>query len=307
VSTIKVGYLGLKTERGPDTTTFGYMAAEKHFSIQRDSDEVAFINYPAHEEICYAVARQELDQGVVAVENSVIGFVPETIRAVCDAEMYGGLRVCAEVVIPIKLYYLRKEIREDPPKVVLSHSAGLTQCSRFIRSLRIQGIDTDLRRSTGEAAYEANQNPEYAVLASSRAENAYGLVRIEQRSVTDHKTAQTRFWVLGKQHAQKTGKDKSAFLVSLSKDEAGALWKMLGCFFGTETEDAVYRQKEKSSNLLYVYPLPIPGRPWEYNFLLEFSGHVNDPEIHEGLDSFMMSGLSLMHARFLGSYPSETI
>lgn len=299
---LKVGYMGPETLLGPDQTTFGYMAAEKYFSGQ----EVEFINYPGHEEICYAVARQELAHGVVAVENSIQGFVAETVRAVCDAEMYGGLRVSAEIVVPIELYYLRKEIRDEPPLLVLSHSVALQQCNRFLRSLRAKKIETSPRRSTGEAAYEASQKPEYAVLATSQAESTYGLIRLEPRSVTDHKTARTRFWVLGKQHAQKTGKDKSAFLVSLSKDESGVLWKALGSFFGEEIDDNVFRQNEKCPNLLYVYPLPIPGRPWEYNFLLEFSGHIDDPEIHEGLENFMYSGLSLMHARFLGSYPSST-
>lgn len=301
---VRVGYLSPETPRGPDKTTFGYMAAEKYFSEQRD--EIEFINFPTHEEICYAVARQELDFGVVAVENSVVGFIAETVRGICDAEMYGGLRVCAEVVVPIEMFYLRKEPKDQPPRFVLSHTIALQQCSRFLRSLRRQGINVEFRRSTGEAAYEASQNLEVAALATSRAERTYNLVRLEPYSVTDHETARTRFWIIGKQHAQRTGQDKSAFLISLSRDESGVLWKALGSFFGIKTRGPVYAQKEKCPNLLYVYPLPIPGRPWEYNFLLEFTGHVNDPEIHEGLENFMYSGLSLMHARFLGSYPSVT-
>lgn len=301
----RVGYLSPNTEVGSDKTTFGYLAAEKHFFDQRDGIE--FINFPSHEEICYAVARQELDYGVVAAENSVVGFVPETIRAVCDAEIYGGLRVGAEIIVPIEMFYLRKENRKDPPKLVLSHTVALQQCNRFLRSLRAQGIDINFRRSTGEAAYEASKNSEYAALATDRAESAYGLIRLEPYSVTDHETARTRFWIIGKQHAQRTGKDKSAFLVSLSRDESGVLWKTLGSFFSTKSKgQSIYKQKEVCPNLLYVYPLPIPGRPWEYNFLLEFSGHVDDPEIHEGLENFMYSGLSLMHARFLGSYPRTT-
>ena len=67
MSTIKVGYLSPITSLGPDKTTFGYMAAEKYFSQQMD--EIELINLPSQEEICYAVARQELDHGVVAVEN----------------------------------------------------------------------------------------------------------------------------------------------------------------------------------------------------------------------------------------------
>ena len=301
----KVGYLRPDTDHGPDKTTFGYMAAEQYFFDR--IDEVEFINYPTHEEICYAVARQALDHGVVAMENSIHGFISETIRAVSDAETYGGLRVCAEVIIPIELYYLRKELRNQPPKQLLSHSVALQQCSRFVRALKKEGIDIDVRRSTGGAAYEASQNPEYAALATERAEHTYNLVRVVPNSVTDHRTAQTRFWVLGKQHATRTGNDKSAFLISLSKDESGALWLALGNFTSIESPRDLYRLKETPPNLLCMYPLPIVGRPWEYNFLLEFSGHIDDPEIHEDLENFMYSGLSLMPARFLGSYPSQTV
>src|SRR3989338_994075 len=49
------------------------------------------------------------------------------------------------------------------------------------------------------------------------------------------------------------------------KDEAGALWKALGNFSGIESPRDVYRLKETTPNLLCVYPLPIIGRPWEYN------------------------------------------
>lgn len=304
---VKVGYLGPDTPNGPDTTTFGYMAAKKYFPGKNDGVELT--NFPSHEKICIAVAKQEITSGIVAVENSVHGFVAETIRAVSDAEMYGGLRVCGEVVVPIELYYLRKQTDDSLPKAVISHSVALSQCDNFLQKLKSQGIDSEVRRSTAEAAYEASQNPDYAAIASARAEQAYGLRRLVPGSIVDDKSAMTRFWVLGKQHAEKTGRDKTAILVALRQDEAGSLWKTLGSFVATKTDDGSYRlnDDELRPNLLYIYPLPISGRHWEYNFLLEFNGHNDDPVIHNGLERFIKSGVSLMHARFLGSYPSVTV
>ncbi len=304
---MKVGYLGMNTPTGPDQTTFGYIAARKHFR----NKSVEYVNYPSHAKICSAVARQEISRGVVAIENTTEGFVAETIRAVGDSEIEGGVHVQAEVVVPIELFYLRKEIVSSAPKLVLSHMVGLGQCSKLVQKLRDLNISVEPRSSTGEAAYEASQNPDIAAIASFEAEKAHRLKRVEPNSVTDLQNVQTRFWVLGKEHAERTGRDKTAVLVSLKQDEPGALWRTLGCFLAEE--DRVgdlfkLKTKEQRPNLLFVYPLPIAanGKQWEYNFLLEFGGHVADECIRQGLITFKESGISLAHARFLGSYPDVT-
>lgn len=306
---IKVGYLGANTAEGPDKTTFGYMAARKLFGNEK---HVEYVNYPSHAKICTAVARQEIQKGVVAIENTIEGFVAETIRAVGDSEIDGGVHVQAEVVVPIALYYLRKEITASLPELVISHTVAMGQCSKLIQRLKTAGVKTEFRNSTGEAAYEASKNPQIAAIASFEAEKAYHLKRIEPDSVTDLQHVQTRFWVLGKEHAQRTGKDKTAVLVSLKQDEPGALWRTLGCFLaeenGQDRELFRMKAKEERPNLLFVYPLPIAanGKQWEYNFLLEFGGHLQDEPIHQGLTAFKQSGISLAPARFLGSYADVT-
>ncbi len=70
---MKIGYLG------PGKTTFGFMAAEKFFS---GKEGVEFIPYPNHTEICQATDEEEVEYGVVAVENVIEGVVTETIYAI---------------------------------------------------------------------------------------------------------------------------------------------------------------------------------------------------------------------------------
>lgn len=306
-ASISVGYLGMNTPTGPDKTTFGYIAARKHFG----SKAVAYMNYPSHAAICSAVARQEISRGVVAIENTTEGFVAETIRAVRDSEIDGGVHVQAEVVVPIELFYLRKEIVSSAPKLVLSHMVGLGQCSKLVQELRDLNISVEPRSSTGAAAYEASQNPDTAAIASFEAEKAHHLKRIKPNSVTDLQHVQTRFWVLGKEHAVRTGRDKTAVLVSLKQNEPGALWRTLGCFLAEESRSGkLFKLKAKNQrpNLLFIYPLPIAanGKQWEYSFLLEFGGHISDESIRQGLTTFSGGGVSLTPARFLGSYPDVT-
>lgn len=217
----KVGYLGPDTPKGPDTTTFGYSAALQYFNGEVSGIE--YINFRSHEAICEAFANKKIDYGVVAVENVIGGIVAETIRSIKDHRGHSNLCACGEIVLPIELYYLRKEVNRALPKAVLSHSMALMQCDTLIQGLKAQGVEVIPTNSTGEAAYKAQENGEYAAVASSLAETKYQLKRAIPHNVVDNKKSMTRFWVLGREHADKTGKDKTAFLITLKQESAGAL------------------------------------------------------------------------------------
>jgi len=49
---------------------------------------------------------------------------------------------------------------------------------------------------------------------------------------------------------------------------------------------------------------PIKDKPWEYNFYLDFEGHVKDPYIKECLDNIKNKTSFL---KILGSYPRSDI
>jgi len=283
----KIGYLG------PDDSTFGYEAAEQYFRGQAD---IQLVPFKTHADICDAVGRRKIHRGVVAIENTAAGIVTETVFAMENAFSSRSVHAVAEVELTINQLFLRKTNDGSPPKKLLSHIAALQQCKHFVDSLREQGITIEARNSTGEAAKEANENPEFAVIASERAQEKYGLLRVREEPVADSKTNFTRFWILGTEVAERSGdgKHKTCFLVNLEQAKSGVLSKTLECF------------GKRDLNLLIVFPIPIKGRKWEYTFLIEYSGHFDDEAVQEAYNELTQEGLCVGTPMVLGSYLSAT-
>jgi len=282
-----VGYLG------PDDSTFGYDAAEQYFRGQAD---IKLVPFKTHAEICNAVGKRKIQRGVVAIENTAAGIVTETVFAMENAFSSRSVHAIAEIELAINQLLLRKINDGSLPKKLLSHIAAQQQCKHFIASLLKQGVIIEARNSTGEAAKEASENPEFAAIASENAEKKYGLIRVQAEPVADSKTNFTRFWVLGTEVAERKGdgKYKTCLLVNLEQAKSGVLSKTLECF------------SRRGVNLFIVFPIPIPGRKWEYTFLLEYGGHFDDEAVQEAYNELTQEGLCVGSPLVLGSYPSVT-
>ncbi|MDP2655755.1 MAG: prephenate dehydratase domain-containing protein [bacterium] len=281
---IKVGYLGV------DEFTFGYLAMRQHFN----GTEIEPVKYNTHMDICNAVGNKKVQLGVVAIENTLDGIVAETARAMEKAERMPGVKILGEIILPIKLYYANKSGNPSDAKKVVSHPSALGQCNYFVRELREKGVSNESRSSTSEAAKEATSDEGIAVLSSIEAINHYGLKLLKEGSVTNHPSSATRFWVIGKEHADRTGDDKTCFLINLEQSKAGSLHKSLGVF------------AEKGVNLYVIYPISIFGKMWEYTFLVEVKGHIEDDAVSQAYDNFDKLGIALHGMQFLGSYPNKS-
>ena len=292
MKTVDVGYLDPKG----DICTFGYQALQTFFNHNnRDyRDKPKPVSFNTHHKICVAVGSMKITYGVVAIENVIDGVVAETVRAIESIDSHLGLKICGEVTVPIELFFMSKNGKNDTPKRLLSHQVALGQCSRFVSTLRERGTVVETRGSTGQAAKEASEDPETSALASRLALKNYKLQTIENDSVVDHKNSVTRFWVLGKQHAQKSERDKSCFLVNIKQSARGVHHKSLGVF------------PKQDISVLLVYPSPILGKQWEYTFLIEVSGYITDEKMDKAWDEFRSLGISLQPMHFLGSYPDAT-
>ena len=74
------------------------------------------------------------------------------------------------------------------------------------------------------------------------------------------------------------------------KDEAGALLKNLQLF------------AKNKINLSKIQSRPLPNRPWEYLFFVDFEGHVQDKTVNCVIDAVRKRSLFL---KVLGSYPQK--
>lgn len=114
----------------------------------------------------------------------------------------------------------------------------------------------------------------------------YGLKPIAKR-IEDMQDNFTRFLVIGKTNAQRTGDDKTSLMVSI-KDKVGALFSLL------------YPFEKLGLNLTNIESRPSRKKAWDYYFFIDFMGHVEDPKVIKAIQDIEKSTLTV---KVLGSYP----
>jgi chorismate mutase/prephenate dehydratase len=94
--------------------------------------------------------------------------------------------------------------------------------------------------------------------------------------------------VIGKNHTEPSGQDKTSLLFLLSHRPA-ALHKALGSL------------ASRDINMTRIESRPMKTRKWEYLFFVDVEGHEKDPNVSEALTE--MEGHCVFVKR-LGSYPA---
>ncbi len=84
-----------------------------------------------------------------------------------------------------------------------------------------------------------------------------------------------------------TDNDKTSIIFS-TKDIPKALLK------------ALVPLAKRNINLMKIESRPIIGKPWEYNFYLDFEGHRGEERVQKALKELGMNSTFL---KILGSYP----
>jgi chorismate mutase/prephenate dehydratase len=126
-------------------------------------------------------------------------------------------------------------------------------------------------------------------VASRFAADMYGL-NILAHGIQDQRHNFTRFLVIGKKPADKTGRDKTS-IAFVSKDEPGILYKLLKPL------------AEAKINLTKIESRPLKTKVWEYMFFMDMDGHASQKKIANALEKLRRSCVSF---KILGSYPRAT-
>ena len=117
--------------------------------------------------------------------------------------------------------------------------------------------------STSVAAEQAALDASTAAVASELAGQLYRIPALRER-IEDHANNVTRFLVIGRRAAGRTGRDKTSILFSI-RDEVGTLHRILEPFASARL------------SLTKIESRPTRRRPWEYVFFVDFEGHRDDP------------------------------
>ncbi|MFH1767980.1 MAG: prephenate dehydratase [Candidatus Omnitrophota bacterium] len=262
---------------GPEGT-FTHLAA-----IRRFGKRGKFI--PAHSirEVFERVDKEDIDCGVVPVENSIEGVVNYTLDMFLEFE----LKICSEIILSISHSLLRLSGKEKLIRIY-SNPHVFSQCRNWlIREYpKAQLIPT---ATTAKAAEMARKDVYGACIGSRMLATLYKLKEINLH-IEDSSSNITRFLIVSKKDSLPSGRDKTSILFSI-KDKVGALYDALNSF-----------RKEKI-NLTKIESRPSKRKPWDYCFFVDFEGHSSEPRIRRALKNLKEKCVFL---RILGSYPRES-
>ena len=267
---LRVGYLG-------PPATFTHQAALKAFGKGSE-----FVPMRSIGQVFTEVEKNQVDFGVVPVENSTEGVVSHTLDMFLDS----SLKICSEIILEISHHLLGRGELKNITKVY-SHSQALAQCQNWLEENLPKAKLIEVE-STARAAQRAVKEANSAAIASDVAASLYRL-RVLASHIEDRANNYTRFFVIGRSYAERCGNDKTSILFSI-KDRVGALYDMLSPF------------RKQGINLTKIESRPTKKRPWEYVFFVDFIGHKDDEPVKKALSELEEKCLFL---RVLGSYPRE--
>ncbi len=251
---LKIAYFG------PETT-FTHEAALRSFGTS-----VELVPQPTVAEVFARVERGEAEYGIVPVENSMEGAVTHTL----DELMNSPLKICGEVYLPIAQNLISKEPSLESVETVFSHPMAFAQAASWLRR-ELPGARLEEVESTAEAARRASGEEGAAAVGSALAAEAHGL-NVLARNVQEARTNATRFIVLGRGWAARTGKDKTSVVFSV-KDRPGVLRDALSAF------------AEEGINLTRIESRPSRKRAWTYVFFADFQGHPDEERVERALQA----------------------
>jgi chorismate mutase / prephenate dehydratase len=266
---LKVAYLG------PEAT-FTHEASRRSFGAS-----VELVPQATVAEVFTLVERGEAEHGVVPVENSMEGAVTHTL----DELMNSPLKICGEVYLPVSQNLISKESSLERVRVVCSHPMALSQAATWLRH-ELPGARLEEVESTAQAARRTALEAGTAAVGSVLAAEAHGL-NVLARNIQDARTNATRFIVLGRRWAGRTGEDKTSVVFSV-KDRPGVLRDALSAF------------AEEDVNLTRIESRPSRKRAWTYVFFADFRGHPEEERVKRALAALEEH---CPYVSLIGAYP----
>ncbi len=222
------------------------------------------------------------EYGVVPVENSLEGSVTQNY----DLFLKYDLKVCGETIVKIEhCLIVNPGTQLSGVKVIYSHPQALGQCRHFLEEFGRELVPTYDTAGSVKMLKEKHLT-EAAAIASKRAAEIYGM-HVLVDDIADNPENYTRFFVLGKEDAAATSKDKTSIIFGAAH-KPGSLYNALGEFARREI------------NLTKIESRPTKQTPWEYNFYLDFEGHRTEKRCAEALKALEKYAAFI---KILGSYP----
>ena len=274
--------LSLETELkvaclGPELS-YSNIALNKFFGLS-----VNVIFYNSISDIFNDVNRQNIDYGVVPIENSNQGSVKDTL----DHLIKDNVNISGEINLVIEHYLLSKAKKLNQIKKIYAHEQSFLQCNDWIIK-NLPHASRVYTSSNSAAAKKIQTLKNSAAIASKNCSTLYKLP-ILQKNIHDVIDNTTRFIIIGNKPVSFSGKDKTSILITID-NQAGSLSKLLEPL-----------SKSKIS-MTKIESIPTKINNWEYMFLIDIEGHIDDKKVSSALNLIKKKSVFFKH---LGSYPKS--
>jgi prephenate dehydratase len=271
----KVAFQG---ERG----AYGEMATLQYFL------DVKLLPLKSFQDVFDAAENGKVEYIVVPLENSIEG----SINEIYDLLLQTKMNVVGEIYQRVR-HCLIANRDAKMIRYVYSHPQALAQCRAYLQNKGFKPMPT---YDTAGAAKMVKENKmvDSAAIASKRAAELYDMEILDE-GIEDRKNNYTRFFVLSPKKKKKSGKSdlhdsghhhKTSIIFSV-RHVPGALFGILGEF-------AI-----RKINLTKIESRPTKETPWEYNFYVDFEGHLQNKSVCEALLSIKPK---TSYIKILGSY-----
>ncbi len=259
--------------------TFSEEAALKRFG-----SKITTLACNSIDEVFRKVESSAADYGVVPVENSTEGAIGRTM----DLLLQTSLLVCGEIQLPVHQFLMTQNPELTSIEKIYSHPQSFSQCHEWLNTnlphLSGKCINAS---SNADAARLAATETNTAAIASKRAAEVFGLTICAENIEDDPKNT-TRFLIIGTQHIETSGNDKTSLIMSAS-NRPGAIHALLAPLAQHGVSMTRLESRPSRTNL------------WEYIFFVDIEGHQNDKNILSALTSIREKAALL---KILGSYPA---
>ncbi len=229
------------------------------------------------------IEADKVEFGVIPIENSLQGSVPETLDLLIEKsiKIYGEieLRVIHNLI-------LNPGSNLDAIKTVYSHPQALSQTREWLRK-RLPNAEQIETSSTARAVEQIRGSSASAAIGNALAADIYEM-EIAEAGIEDNTANFTRFLILSKKDNMPSGHDRTS-ITFVTKHVPGALFRVLQIF------------ASRNINLLKIESRPRrESTLWEYSFFLDFEGHLQDKVVQAALADMDQH---VIWKKVLGSYP----
>ncbi|WP_419762013.1 prephenate dehydratase [Clostridium beijerinckii] len=269
-SDIKVGFYGV-------AGSFSEEAMIKHFGKKDDAKA-----YDEFEDVFLAVKNEEIDYGVLPIENSSTG----AISQVYDLLYKYGFYIVGEECIKIDQNLIGiKGTKLDNVKEVYSHPQGFEQSTDFLKGY--SNWKKIPFHSTADSVKLVSdlQDMSKVAIASKRAADIYNLSIIKE-NINNRRENSTRFIVISKELELNNSCDKVSVVFSL-EHKAGTLYKLLRHF------------AENNINMMKIESRPMEKGAWKYFLYVDFEGNLENEQVKKALNLIEQSSA---YFKLIGGY-----